>query len=341
MESPCILIPAYKPDHKMIDLIETLLAAQLTNIIVVDDGGGTTYADLFRQAGALGCTVLHHMINMGKGRALKTGINYGLEHHRADHGIITADADGQHTPADILRIAAAMAETPEALVLGVRHFSGQIPLRSRLGNNITRSVFASINGEDIQDTQTGLRGLPCQYLPLFLSLGGERYEFEMNMLLAIRPNEIKVVQIPIETVYLQNNESSHFNPFLDSLRIYRLMFKFIFSSAFAFLVDFTLFVLMSLALPNQLLASVITARAGSSFVNYLINRHLVFKHKGDSKKALVRYYILVVFIMLASYGLIKLLHEVLGLNRYVAKVLADGVLYIASFFFQREFVYRK
>lgn len=341
MEYPCVLVPAYKPDHKMLDLIRELLDRRLTDIVVVDDGGGAEYAAIFSEARRLGCMVLHHVVNMGKGRAMKTGINYCLESGRAARGIITADADGQHTPADIILLAEAMAVQPDALVLGVREFTGQVPWRSRTGNNITRSIFASINGEDIRDTQTGLRGLPLKYLPLFLGLAGERYEFEMNMLLAIRPNEIKVVQVPIATIYLENNRSSHYKPFLDSLRIYRLMFKFIFSSLFAFLLDFLIFFLMSELAPSQLLLSVITARVGSSSVNFLINRYLVFKHKGSGHRSLVRYYSLAVGIMLASYGLIKLLHEGLGMNRYAAKILADGLLYIISFFFQREFVYRK
>jgi glycosyltransferase involved in cell wall biosynthesis len=341
MEYPCILIPAYKPDEKLISLIRQLLAMNMTNLVVVDDGGGETFAPLFAQARALGCKVVRHVVNMGKGRALKTGLNYCLEHDLAGLGVITADADGQHTPADIARIAEAMAARPEALVLGVREFTGKVPLRSQLGNKITRLIFASINGEDIRDTQTGLRGLPLKWLPLFLSLAGERYEFEMNMLLAIRPNEIPVEQVPIETIYLDDNKASHYNPLIDSLRIYKLFLKFIISSLVAAGLDFFFFFLMTLLVPGQVLASVIVARIGSSFINYNMNRHLVFKRKSSSLHSLGRYYALAVVIMLGSYGLIKLFHGVLGINLYVAKLMGDVLLYAVSFIIQREFVYHK
>ena len=138
MALPCILIPAYKPDEKMISLIEQLTAAGFSKIIVVNDGSGPEFAPIFAQAQALGCAVLHHGINMGKGRAMKTGLNHGLVNGLFTDGVIAADADGQHTPADIRKIADAMAGDPGAMVLGVRNFTGKVPLKSRLGNGITR-----------------------------------------------------------------------------------------------------------------------------------------------------------------------------------------------------------
>lgn len=341
LQKPTILIPAYKPDEKLVVLVKDLQAVGFSDLVVVDDGGGGDYASLFNQCAALGCVVLHHGINMGKGRALKTGLNHCLVRGLAGTGIITADADGQHTPADILRIADAMAESSDRLVLGVRHFSGHVPLRSRFGNSITRRLFALINGETIQDTQTGLRGLPDSLIPLFLSLAGERYEYEMNMLLAIRPNAIPIRQVPIETIYIEGNKSSHFNTILDSARIYRLLLAFILSSLMAAAVDYAIFIMMTLLLPGQLLVSVVTARVTSSLVNFTINRHLVFRQKNAGQMTVVRYYALVVTIMLLNYGLIELLSNRIGINLYVAKVIADLSLYALSFLAQRDFVYRK
>ena len=161
--------------------------------------------------------------------------------------MITADADGQHAPDDIMKIALAMRAAPEALVLGVRRFTGKVPLKSRFGNGITRIVFSLINGGNILDTQTGLRGIPAVHLPLILALAGERYEYEMNMLLAARPNDIKMVQVPIDTIYIEGNRSSHFKVVRDSARIYALLFKFLFSSAMAGIVDYGLFILMTVS----------------------------------------------------------------------------------------------
>lgn len=340
MSQPCILIPAYKPDFKLIDLARDLRATGFEKIVVVDDGGGADFAALFAQIRTLNIPVVTHVVNLGKGRALKTGINYILEHGLGEHGVITADADGQHKPADIGRIAAAMAAQPEALVLGIREFSGKIPLRSRLGNLMTRYVFAAINGGVIRDTQTGLRGLPVRQLKYFMTLDGERYEYEMNMLLAVRPREIQVEQVPIETIYLEDNKSSHFNPILDSFKIYVLMLKFVFSSSTAALIDLGLFLLLTHLVPQFLLLDVILARIGSSFVNYWVNHKIVFKKRVNHAQSLWRYYLVVSLIMLLSYAAIKLFHEYFGLPVIVSKLIGDSLLYFLSFYLQREFVYR-
>jgi glycosyltransferase involved in cell wall biosynthesis len=339
MELPVILIPAYKPDEKLIELIERLQAAGYSRIVVADDGGGAAFAAIFAQVAARGCTVLTHSINMGKGRALKTGLNYCLAQNIAAAGVITADADGQHTCEDIGKLAAAMSEHPDALVLGVRYFTGKVPLRNKTGNTITRLVFSVIHGQDVRDTQTGLRGIPFSQMPLILSLSGERYEYEMNMLLAVRPNDIELIQVPIETIYIDGNSHSHYNVLLDSFRIYRLLFKFLGSSFIATIVDYLIFTLMNLSVPNQVFSSVVVARVVSSMVNFSINRNIVFKRKNMPRYAIVRYYALATAVMFASYGLIKFFAEPLGLNIYVAKIFADSLLTTFSYVIQRDFVY--
>jgi glycosyltransferase involved in cell wall biosynthesis len=340
MAYPSILIPAYKPDQKMIMLIDQLRSSGFDRIIIVDDGSGPNYIQLFAQAEDLGCVVLRHGINMGKGRALKSGLNHSLVSGLADQGIITADADGQHSPADIQKIAVAMAADPAALILGVRSFTGNVPLKSRLGNGITRAFFSLIHGGDVRDTQTGLRGIPPAFIPLFISLPGERYEYEMNMLLAVRPNEIPLVQIPIDTIYIEGNRSSHFKVLQDSARIYRLLFQFVASSLVATGVDYLIFILMMVSVPNQLIISVATARTVSSVVNYLINRNLVFKRKHAGKAAMARYYALVFIIMLVNFGLIKLMTLGLSFNVYAAKITSDIFLFFVSSIVQRDYVYR-
>ena len=284
--------------------------------------------------------ILRHAVNMGKGRALKTGLNDAVNIGYADLGVITADADGQHTPQDIEKVASRMAEKPNALVLGVRQFVGEVPLRNRIGSSVTRFLFTLINGERVQDTQTGLRGIPLMHIPLFLTLAGERYEYEMNMLLMARPNGISMEQVPIETVYIEGNKHSHYNVLLDSARVYGKLFSFIASSMIAAFLDFALFILMHNLLPTKLIVSVIVARVGSSAINYLINHNLVFRAKGSMARTAVRYYALAATIMLSSYLLIRLFVDVFALNTYLAKVIADIILYFVSFFIQREFVYR-
>lgn len=339
MDLPSVLIPAYKPDEKMIDLIRKLIDAGFTRLLVVNDGSGSAFDSYFAEAEQLGCRVLRHAINMGKGRALKTGLNEALLCGFADPGVITADADGQHAPGDIYRVAQAMQANPEALVLGVRCFTGNVPIRNRMGNAITRGVFALVNGNGIMDTQTGLRGIPLKHIPLMLALKGERYEYEMNMLLEARPNDVHMVQVPIDTIYIEGNKSSHYHPFIDSVRIYALILRYILSSFIAGIVDYGVFVVMHLSFPRLLIESVVAARLLSSLVNFIINRKIVFRQKGTVAHAAFRYYTLVVFIMLASYGLIWTLSGPLGINVFLAKLLTDILLSIISFIAQREFVY--
>lgn len=337
---PCVLIPAYRPDDQLVKLVRDLRAAGLDRMVVVDDGGEDRSAALFAEIRMLQVPVVTHVVNLGKGRELKSGLNFILEHGLGDAGVITADADGQHRPEDILNIARAMALDPDALVLGVREFTGDVPLRSKIGNRLTRLVYAAINGIDIRDTQTGLRGLPHRHLRLFLQLKGERYEYEMNQLLAIRTHEIKVSQVPIETVYIEANRSSHFIPVRDSLKIYGLLFRFIASSSTAGLIDLGIFYGLSRVIPGYLLATVIAARIVSSLVNYFLNHKLVFARGSHHRQALARYYILATVIMLLSYSLIRLFSQVLGWPLLLAKIIGDGLLYVLSFYAQREFVYR-
>lgn len=158
-----VLIPSYEPDERLIGLIKQLQASGSFSIVVVDDGSGAAYRDLFREARELGCTLITHSANKGKGCALKTGFRYFLEKETAE-GIVCADSDGQHLPKDIIRIARSLSEHPQHIVLGGRRFTGSIPLRSRFGNAVTRIIFAAATGNRIYDTQTGLRGYSPEML---------------------------------------------------------------------------------------------------------------------------------------------------------------------------------
>lgn len=339
MELPSILIPAYKPDEKMICLIRSLAFMGFVRILVIDDGSGPEFDEFFAEAKDLGCKIFRHAINMGKGRALKTGLNEVLLCEYRETGVITVDADGQHLPKDIMRIALAMRENPDALILGTRRFTGKVPLKNRVGNTITRGIFALVNGNGIMDTQTGLRGIPGNQLPFFLSLKGERYEYEMNMLLEARPHNVRMIQVPINTVYIYGNKSSHYRPFIDSIRIIALILRYIASSFLAGIVDYSVFVAMQVSFPGRLIESVVLARICSSLVNFIVNRNIVFRQKGTVVRAVFRYYLLVIIVMLSSYGLIWTLSELVGMNVFFAKIISDIFLSFISFIAQREFVY--
>ena len=337
-----VLIPAYKPDERLIDLTCELLGSGL-RVMLVDDGGQEAFAHIFESCRELGAQVAVHAVNMGKGRALKTGINACLLAWPDLSGIVTADADGQHTPKDILRLVAAMQEHPDKLILGSRAFTGNVPFKSRWGNAITRVVYALVSGNHVGDTQTGLRCLPRCALPAMARIDGERYEYEMNVLLKLRDMNIGVFEVPIETIYIDDNAGSHFNPVRDAIKIYLVIFKhlltYLFSSGFSFVVDYALFWLC-LGFGLNGFVSYALARLVSSQVNYRLNKHAVFGGRGG-KYAMAKYYALCVVQGSVGAALVHWLPMVLPVTEAFIKIPVDIVLFMLSYMIQRDYVFNK
>lgn len=345
-----VIIPAYEPDEKMIKLLEALKGAGLTNLILVDDGSGPAYAPLFERAEKeYGALVLTHAVNLGKGRALKTAFNECLNRYPEAIGCVTADSDGQHTPACILKCMEAMAKAPETLIMGCRNFDGEnVPVRSAAGNKITCRVLKFLAGVDVSDTQTGLRGIPQAFMRHLMNVKGERFEFETNMLLETKEQKIPIAEVPIETVYLEENRSSHFNPVRDSARIYLVFGKFLFSSLSSSVLDLVLFTsfcsLLKGRLPEQIsyiVAATIAARLLSASYNFGINYKVVFKSRGGVLKAAGRYIGLAAIQMACSAFLVNLVYGFTGGIEVLVKIPVDIFLFFISFFIQREFVYQE
>ena len=177
-----VIIPAYKPDERLVALIQELRGE--FPVLVVDDGGGTEFAGIFEQARSAGAVVLTHEENKGKGAALKSAYRYMLDKGKGS-GAITADADGQHKMKDIIAVAEAMEANPDTFVVGGRDFR-KMPPRSRFGNTVTRFVFRLATGLKISDTQTGLRGIPACSMEKMAAVAGDRYEYEINVLLSLK-----------------------------------------------------------------------------------------------------------------------------------------------------------
>lgn len=334
-----ILIPAYKPDDKLVALTNQLLAYDDLKLVVVDDGSGEAFRPVF-DALDKRVALISYPINKGKGGALKTGIRYILEHMPECERLVTADADGQHRYADIRKVLDRSAEMPGALVLGSRAFEGAVPLRSRLGNSITRQVFAIASGVKVRDTQTGLRGFDRDGMRLFVDVPGDRYEYEINMLLTAARAEMPIQEVTIETVYLNDNESSHFNPLKDSLRIYACILKFACSSLICFGIDYVLFQLLRTFIPLTWVSNLL-ARIVSASVNFTLNKKLVFKGNEKTLPAVLKYAALAVFIYLIDTAVLALLYERLGWSRYVVKIISGMIGYLISFPVQGRIVYRK
>ena len=344
-----IIIPAYEPDEKMVALVENLKSAGFTEIVVVDDGSqGEGYQELFRKVQSMGCVVLHHAVNQGKGRALKTAFNYCLYFYPDAAGCVTIDSDGQHTVKDMTACMEKLMASQNSLVLGVRDFNQEgIPARSVFGNKTTSRVMKLLTGLSISDTQTGLRAIPASFMKELLFEKGERFEFETNMLLATKDSGREIVEVPIETIYLEENKSSHFNPILDSIKIYTIFLKFIITSLSSSVVDIILFtVFLSLlgdwsfgSVSNIMLATVM-ARILSAIYNFMINYKVVFKSRQNAGGAIFKYACLAVFIMIASGFLVEKLYVLTMLPEVLIKIPVDVLLFLVSFWVQRDFVYK-
>ena len=394
-----ILIPSYNPDHRLTEVVEALISEGVKNIIIVNDGSRTECDPIFEKLEKLEpCTILKHAVNCGKGRALKTGLNYFHLHFPHSPGIVTADGDGQHRTSDILRVAAGLKENPGKLILGSRKLDHGVPFRSLFGNVLTRFVLFFIIGRKIHDTQSGLRGIPRILVPTLLTTRGERYEFEINMLILskrgwhpqpiksvasktksqevlvkkgvappthsrsdrsrsfrassqkfaektgfqkviVKKQSVDIIEIPIDTIYLENNVSSHFNPFFDSMKIYFQLLRFAFSSMLASFCDFIVFSIAYSLTANILVSLLIGRFLIGSLLNYIINRRLVFHSKSGVLSSLFKYYLALIIMSVLSYLLITLALAHLGFKIMIAKIVVETFLFVFSFLIQREFVF--
>lgn len=330
-----IIIPAWQPDARLNSLVDALLQSEIGLIVILDDGSVPPVRDGIAEQTRV--RVLRHGTNLGKGRALKTAMNYVLVERPGLIGVVTADADGQHLAEDVLRVAATLAGSPAHSVLGVRGFADDVPLRSRLGNAVTRYVFWFLARRRVSDTQSGLRGFPTATIPELLPLQGERYEYEMNVLAHLCRKNMPPIEIPIRTVYLEQNRSSHFNPIRDSMRIYFVLLRFYASSMAAAAIDFAVFGVV-FAGTHNILISTLVGRV-SSLANFALNKRYVFQARGPVRAALWRYYLLAGVMAGLSYASVRVLSFEAGWNAFAAKIVVDTVLSLASFALQKTIVF--
>ena len=360
----CVLIPSLEPDEKLPQYVKKLLAADFGMILVIDDGSGPSYQPIFEDiAGWKRCTVLHHEVNRGKGAALRTGYSHILE-KTAIKGVITADSDGQHTVEDTTLLAERLTDDQEELLLGSRDFSRkskQVPPKSRFGNRLTSAIFGLLYGHFLPDTQTGLRGMNRQMLNDCLKITGDRFEYEMNQLMFCAMNHIPMVVVPIKTVYMNENQGTHFHPIRDSWRIYKLIlgnfFKFMSASLICWVVDIGLFTLLKGVEPlarlemetpwlralsrstEAILLATVIARVVSATINFVLNKNIVFNMK-KCKGAVWRYIILCVAVMLVSGVVVSAFHDLLNINSSFIKIVVDLILFVINYRIQRNWVFK-
>jgi putative flippase GtrA len=318
---------------------ELLSSPKIQALVVVNDGSAAASKETFQDIETIaGAHVLRHAVNLGKGAALKSGLNYIACAFSDQAGIVTADADGQHLAEDIFRAADALASHPDELVLGARSFNTGVPLRSKAGNLLTRWIMRAATGQKLSDTQTGLRGIPMALVPQLLRLKTTGHDFELDMLLACRHDARQIREVPISTVYIDGNHSSHFDPLLDSMRIYFLFVRFAAISLLTAGLDNLVFLLAMSVTPNILSCQAVSRLAAGTF-NYYANRRGVFHSAARNRIAIPKYWLSVVASGALSYTLIHNLMGLAGIGVIPAKIGAEALLFFFSFAIQRKFVF--
>jgi len=338
------LIPAYNPLKSLPAYVVELQQKRVfSKVVIVDDGSRAEDAAIFSKVEKISNVILlKHAVNQGKGAALKTGLNYISCELPEVSGVVTIDADGQHSIDDACAVAVALIKSPNHLVIGGRKFSKNTPLRSALGNFLTRHCFHLVTGLKLFDTQSGLRGIPVSMIPDLLTLEAGGYEFELDMLMHTAQWGFSILEVPIQTIYLEHNQHSSFRPLWDSLRIYFTLFRFSIIAALSACVDYGLFILVYYFIHPSVCLALVAGRIVSTTFNYLNVRRYAFRAKKLSHwKTLPQYLALACFSGVMAWLLITGLMIKLHWHVIAAKVVAEIIMFLVNFLVQRDFIFKR
>ncbi len=338
-----LLIPAYEPTDALCRLIRELKSYGLSNIVIIDDGSGPVYKNIFDEVRNLGCQVITHEKNMGKGMAIKTGISYAKQTYPHLRYIITCDADGQHLAKDVSHINDVTLISTDELILGVRDYHKKgIPFKSRIGNLFSSFYFHLSTGVVCPDTQTGLRAIPVALCQQALGIQENHFDYEMVFLTLVSKQKIPLRFVPIETLYIDHNEHTHFKPVKDSFLIYRKPLKFLLVSLMSAVLDLGIFALLVWILEGRLIQVIaiasISARVMSGSFNFIMNRVFSFQSKGILSHEMGKYFILYIAQLLTSILLVYVF-STLFINLTWIKLMVDSLLFIISYMIQKKYVF--
>jgi len=223
-----VIIPAYEPQKEFIDYAK-VVGDFAKLVVVINDGSSEDYNFIFDEISSLENVVyLRHEENKGKGCALKTAFKYCVENCDKEDIIVTADCDGQHASEDVINVYKEALNNTQCLILGSRNFKlANIPPKSQIGNTLFRRAFRFFYGLKVYDTQTGLRGFSVSLAEDFLLVRGERFEYEMSVLIFAKKNKIRIIETPIQTIYPDDPKDhvTHYRPIKDTLKIFNVVVK--------------------------------------------------------------------------------------------------------------------
>ena len=314
------LIPAYCPEDRMLGLVKELRERGFS-VVVIDDGSGSEYNAVFDAAKDY-ADVHRYMPNRGKGEALKYGMRVIQDQVQDPYIVVTADADGQHRVKDIVKVSDTAVDHPDSLILGKRDLDKSTPIKSRIGNGISRVLYRLTTGRNIYETQTGLRAFSDKLLPRFVNLPGHRYEFEIDMIL--NASDLDIIEVGIKTVYFDNNASTHFRPFADTVSLDKEFLRYKLPSLISGTAGFLLFIILASIL-GQWLLPCISARVLTLLLKYLLNKAIPFAEKPPLRRYLITSLIILLCDIAAMWAL-----TALGINIFVAKLLSGFLMIFVS-----------
>jgi hypothetical protein len=329
-----VLIPAYLPDFKMVDFVKDLKKEGFDKIVIVRDGVFYCNDEVFEEVQKLyGCVVLDHNVNLGKGRALKTGFNYVLNNFKDIAGIVMADADGQHLAVDVVKMAESLILNKNSYIIGTRDFSlNSVPLRSLIGNRFACFFFSYLIGAKIYDTQTGLRAFSYENIKKFIKINGEKYDFETNMLLNLKKLDLPIVKVSINTVYIDSNKSSHFNPFFDTIKIAKNIVNYYLPILLILALDSILSGVISIFNNIPVVYNVLVVSFITYFLNLKFNSDL-YKYQNN------RIVYLFLFFWWLFIAFIFILMILFCKNIIIVKVVGNFIFFLVNIWFHDFFLF--
>ncbi len=209
-----VIIPVFNHYRMAPAVIKKALALGIP-VIAVDDGSTDSSYENIRKI--KGIKILRHEKNRGKGAAIKTGF---AEASKTAGWAITIDADGQHDPADALKMMKAIQPGARPIVIGMRDdMSGSdVPWTSRFGRGFSNFWVRLSGGPAVKDSQSGFRIYPLPEADL-LKVKSRRFQFEVEILARANWKGIPVIECPVSVTYTPGEKRvSHFRPFVDFLR---------------------------------------------------------------------------------------------------------------------------
>ncbi len=337
------VIPAYNPDEHLLEVVKNIQNESDNKIFIIDDGSKAETQYIFQKLqedkNNTNVIFIQHAINLGKGAALKTIFNHILTTYPEIEGVVTLDSDGQHSIPDCMRVLNELEKNQDAFVLGYRTFSKDIPLKSYVGNNISKFIYKILLGRNFKDTQTGLRGISKSFMKTCLKIKSNRFEFETEQLAISSQQNINIIEIPIKTIYIEENKASSFRPLVDSFKIYFVLFRYGLSSIITAIVDFIVF-MIALSFGANVLVANMFARTASIGVQFTLLDKYVFHTKAKVWNFI--FFALYVYIMGIVSAMTQIsLVEHLTISVITSKIIVEGILFFVNFAVLRLYIFTK